>query len=217
MRVPPLLRAIHFGPALLVCAVSFLTALHLESVAGAAEVTMALFCGQCVVGWTNDLVDVNNDRLAERVKKPLVSGDLDARTLQILLPIMAVLTVGVSLLSPLHVKGTALHVAGLLSATLYNVWLKRTPLSFVPYVVSFSLLPLALYSTVSRRAPLWLVVAFATVACSFHFLNVIKDLEVDRQQGILGLPQRVGKGPSLGIAGGLLVVAVLDIVFMRSH
>jgi len=178
-------------------------------------VTAAIFCGQCIIGWTNDLVDFKTDRSAGRLNKPLVAGELNATTLRVLIPIMVMLTTFISLLSPLHLKGTLLHVAGLMSATLYNVWLKRTVLSFVPYIVSFALLPVAIYSTVSKNAPVWLVAAFATVACSFHFLNVVKDIDVDRKQGVIGLPQRSGKRISQIIAIGLLGLAALEIILLR--
>jgi 4-hydroxybenzoate polyprenyltransferase len=176
---------------------------------------VAIFVGQCFIGWTNDLVDLESDRNAGRVKKPLVSGELDSKTLRTLLPITLILTITISLLSPLNVKGTMVHGVGLFSATLYNVWLKRTVLSFAPYVVSFALLPIAIYSTVNKSAPFWMVAAFATVACSFHFLNVIKDIDEDRQQGLLGLPQRAGKRLSQTIAVALLALAAIDIIFLR--
>ena len=215
MRAPALLRAIHLGPATLVCLVSYILSAILLGPLRAVEVTAAIFCGQCIIGWTNDLVDFKTDRSAGRLNKPLVAGELNATTLRVLIPIMVMLTTFISLLSPLHLKGTLLHVAGLMSATLYNVWLKRTVLSFVPYIVSFALLPVAIYSTVSKNAPVWLVAAFATVACSFHFLNVVKDIDVDRKQGVIGLPQRSGKRISQIIAIGLLGLAALEIILLR--
>lgn len=215
MRVPALLRAMHFGPVMLVCLASFVLSVHLLSFLGAVETTVAIFVGQCFIGWTNDLVDLESDRSARRVKKPLVSGELDSRTLRTLLPITLILAITISLLSPLNVKGTMVHGAGLFSATLYNVWLKRTVLSFAPYVVSFALLPVAIYSTANKSAPFWMVTAFATVACSFHFINVIKDIDEDRRQGLLGLPQRAGKRLSQTIAAALLALAAIDIIFLR--
>lgn len=215
MRAPALLRAIHLGPVVLVCLASFVLSVQLLSFRGAVGTTLAIFFGQCIIGWTNDLVDLKSDRIARRLKKPLVAEEIDPKLLRTMLPIVLILTIFTSLLSPLQVKGTLLHVAGLSSATLYNIWLKRTPLSFAPYVVSFALLPIAIYSTVSRSAPVWLVAAFATVACSFHFLNVIKDIDEDLRQGLLGLPQRVGKKLSRVIAFGLLLLATAEIMFLR--
>jgi 4-hydroxybenzoate polyprenyltransferase len=195
--------------------VAFILSWKLLTYLAALEVTLAIFCGQCVVGWTNDLVDRENDHRAGRHHKPLAFGELSVKSVEILIPIMAIVALVISLLSPLHLLGTLLHALGLLSATLYNLWLKRTLASFVPYLISFSLLPVAIYSTVNKFAPLWLVVAFATTACSFHFLNVIKDLEEDRNQGLFGLPQRVGRKGSQLIALLLALAAVLDVMVWR--
>ena len=62
---------------------------------------------------------------------------------------------------------------------------------------------------------MWLVLAFALAAVAFHFLNVLKDIEEDQLQGILGLPQRVGKRPSQIIAIVLLLIATADIIFLH--
>ena len=50
---------------------------------------------------------------------------------------------------------------------------------------------------------------FALVSVSFHFLNVIKDLEWDVLQGIQGAPQRLGKRGSVATAAILVLAAVL--------
>jgi len=200
---------------MLVCFISFVLASQVLSFLASVEVTAAIFCGQCFIGWSNELLDLESDRSANRRSKPLVNGALDPKTLRNVLPISLALAIGISLLSPLHVKGTIMHVGGLISATLYNLWLKRTWLSFIPYLVSFALLPIAIYSAAKRSSPVWLIVAFATVAAAFHFLNVLKDIDDDRRQGILGLPQRVGRRPSQFIAFLLFVLTIADIVLLR--
>ena len=215
MRVPALLRSTHLGPSMLVCFISFVLTTQVLSFLAAVEVTAAIFCGQCFIGWSNELLDLESDRSAKRTRKPLVNGALDPKTLRNLLPISLALAIIISLLSPLHVKGTMMHVGGLVSATLYNLWLKRTWLSFIPYMVSFALLPMAIYSAASTNSPVWLLIAFVTVAVAFHFLNVLKDIDEDRRQGIFGLPQRVGRRTSQFIAFLLLVFAIADIVFLR--
>ena len=50
---------------------------------------------------------------------------------------------------------------------------------------------------------------FILVTGAFHFLNVIKDLEWDLTQKVLGAPQRLGKKVSVLIATGLVLIAVL--------
>jgi 4-hydroxybenzoate polyprenyltransferase len=215
VRIPALLRAIHFGPTLLVCLISFVLSVQILNVRAAVGITFAIFFGQCFVGWSNDLLDFQSDRDARRTDKPLVSGELHPQILKALIPLSLLLAILVSLLSPLHVRGTLLHFGGLMSATLYNVWLKRTLLSFVPYLVSFALLSIAIYVAAGKSPPIWLIAAFAIVSVSFHFFNVLKDMEEDRRQGLMGLPQRVGRRPSQIIASALLLIAMTDIVFLR--
>ena len=110
-------------------------------------------------------------------------------------------------------SGSALHLLGLLSATAYNLKLKATLLSVVPYALSFGLLPWAVYSAADTLPPTWVVCGFIFFACAFHFLNVLKDLEWDEQQQVLGLPQRLGRQASITAAVILLSLGIADIVF----
>jgi len=106
----------------------------------------------------------------------------------------------VSIISPLGVSGTAIHFLGLLSATAYNVKLKSTLLSVVPYIVSFGALPWAIYVAAGSRPPTWIVLGFILISSAFHFLNVLKDIDTDIAQGIMGLPQVLGRTKSIVIA-----------------
>jgi 4-hydroxybenzoate polyprenyltransferase len=106
----------------------------------------------------------------------------------------------VSIISPLGVNGTAIHFLGLLSATAYNVKLKSTLLSVVPYIVSFGALPWAIYVAAGSRPPTWIVLGFILISSAFHFLNVLKDIDTDIAQGIMGLPQVLGRTKSIVIA-----------------
>jgi 4-hydroxybenzoate polyprenyltransferase len=102
---------------------------------------------------------------------------------------------------------------GLASATAYNFWAKSTWFSPLPYAISFGALPWAVYSAAKKNPPMWLFVDFILVTLAFHFLNVIKDLEWDRTQAVLGLPQRIGKKWSAIFAAVLVITAVLILIF----
>ena len=97
-----------------------------------------------------------------------------------------------------------IHLIGIASASLYNLGLKSTLISVVPYAISFGLLPWAIYVAANKRVPPWIYLGFMLFACAFHFLNVVKDMESDRLLNIAGLPQRLGKSGSL-VAALLLV------------
>ena len=97
---------------------------------------------------------------------------------------------------------------GLASATIYNFWAKSTLLSPIPYAISFGALPWAIYASANRHPPAWLFIDFILVSVSFHFLNVIKDLEWDIKQGVVGMPQRIGKNLGMAFAIFLLAIAL---------
>ncbi len=202
-----LIKATHFGPTVLVVNISFFLSRMQYSVPDSFRIAIAILAGQCVVGWTNELVDYPLDSAAaRRSNKPLVAGLITTNQLRIAISIALLAALFLSLISPLGVIGTLVHALLLLSATAYNLYLKKTVLSVLPYVISFGGLPWAVYLSAGKNPPLWLYLGFILLSSAFHFLNVLKDLEMDISQGVLGLPQRVGKRASLVIAA-LLVVA----------
>ena len=208
-------RATHFGPTVLVVTMSFFLSLSPYSASGALQIAVAVLAGQCVVGWTNDLIDYPLDVAASRSKKPLVAGMITAKQLKPAVFIALFLSLLLSLIAPWGAKGTALHFLALLSATLYNSKLKKSVLSVLPYLVSFGALLWGIYLGADKNPPLWLFVAFLSFTSAFHFLNVLKDLEMDLAQGIHGLPQRLGKNRSIAVAVILGLVGSY-FVFFRS-
>jgi 4-hydroxybenzoate polyprenyltransferase len=117
-----------------------------------------------------------------------------------------------SLIGPLGLKGSAIHALGLLSATAYNFRLKKTRISVLPYVFSFGALPWAIFLAAGKHPSFWLYLGFMVFASAFHFLNVMKDLDWDISQGILGLPQILGRKRSIAVAGVLLSCGLVLVV-----
>ena len=211
-QVSGLLRASHFGPTVLVVVVSFTLSLSQFSFFKAFEIAIAILAGQFVVGWSNDLIDYPLDKAAARSNKPLVSGEISQALLKKCITLAALAALIFSLLGPLGIKGTAIHLLGLLSATFYNLKLKRNIFSPLPYVISFGALPWAVYVAAAKHPPMWIYLGFALFATAFHFLNVLKDLETDIAQGVLGLPQRLGRKASIAVAIFLVVAGFIDIL-----
>ena len=209
------LRAAHFGPTIIVTTITFLLALSQYSPIDAVRVGLAIFAGQLVVGWTNDFIDAPLDIAAQRTKKPIVTEEIDPDQLKKSVLIALVAALLLSLFSPLGLTGTLIHFLGILSATLYNLKLKPTVLSPLPYIVSFGSLPWAIYLPAGNQPPLWLFIDFMLIAVAFHFFNVLKDFQWDINQGILGLPQRLGKNSSLFISILLVISALLVFIFRR--
>ena len=215
MNVVALLRAAHFGPTVLVTSIAFFIANSQFSLVGAAQVAIAIFTGQLVVGWSNDVIDFQLDRAANRLKKPLVSGEITVDLLKKLIPIALLSATAISFIGPLGLLGTLVHLLGLLSATLYNLKLKSTIFSPLPYIISFGALPWAIFLAAGTTPPLWLYLALALFTTAFHFLNVVKDLQWDLEQGVLGLPQRMGKNWNVLTASILAMTGLFVLLFLR--
>jgi 4-hydroxybenzoate polyprenyltransferase len=207
------LRAAHFGPTVIVTTASFLLSLSQYSIIDSLRVAIAIFAGQLVVGWSNDFIDAPLDIAAHRTKKPIVSKEINPEQLKGSIVFALVAAVLLSLFSPLGLTGTLIHFLGILSATFYNFKLKPTILSPIPYIVSFGALPWAIYLPAGNHPPLWLYLDFMLIAVAFHFFNVLKDFQWDINQGVLGLPQRLGRNASLVISISLVISAIFVLIY----
>jgi 4-hydroxybenzoate polyprenyltransferase len=185
------------------------------SIIDSLRVAIAIFSGQLVVGWSNDFIDAPLDIAAQRTKKPIVSKEINPEQLKKSILVALIAALLLSLSSPLGLTGTAIHFLGILSATFYNLKLKSTILSPLPYIVAFGALPWAIYLPAGNQPPLWLVIDFMLISVAFHFFNVLKDFQWDINQGVLGLPQCLGRNVSLFISISLVVSAVIVLIFLN--
>jgi len=217
VKVMGLLKASHFGPTVLVVGITYVLSRTQFSASDSLFIAFAILLGQFFVGWSNDLIDFPRDSAALRVKKPLVAGTITEATLRISIGIALLSALIVSLISPLGVNGTAIHFLGLLSATGYNLKLKSTLLSVAPYMVSFGALPWAIYVAAGTKPPTWIVLGFVLFASAFHFLNVLKDLESDIAQDVMGLPQVLGRRRSIAMSLLLAGLGILVVVLANTR
>jgi len=202
-----LVAACHPEPTVAVTAVSVALAVSVgRGVPGALAVAVAVLAGQLSVGWSNDYLDRDRDEHAGRGDKPVAVGRVGARTVGTAAVVAAIATIPLSLLSGLP-AGT-LHVVAVASAWTYNLLLKSTAFSVLPYAVSFGLLPAFVTAGLPGHPVVgWLVAAGALLGAGAHFANVLPDLDDDLRTGVRGLPHRIGAGPSRVAAAALLLAA----------
>lgn len=205
--------ATHPGPSLVVTVLS----LALGVAAGLEPwrivvLVVAVFAGQIFVGLSNDAIDLFRDATVGRADKPLVRGDTRVRTAWI----AALIALGVALILS-AVLGWAMliaHVIALAFAWSYNASLKATPLSLVPFLVSFGIFPslATLSAPVPQTAAVWASFAGAMLGAAVHLTNVLPDLEDDRRTGVRGLPHRIGPSASVVLAVAGIVIAAIAVL-----
>ena len=179
-------------------------------------VAFGVFTGQLLVGWSNDLIDFQDDLNHQRANKPLVSGDLDPSLLRRWIIWMLPISFLANLAGPLGIKGGLTYMLGILFGIAYNFYFKFSPLSPLAYAIAFAALPASIAIGAGITPPLWLALGGSIFGVSAHFVNVLKDMSEDRVSGIGGLPQRLGiKGSIIAaliclIAGLIFVVATFE-------
>ncbi|WP_265522835.1 UbiA family prenyltransferase [Oerskovia flava] len=199
--------ACHTGPTVMVTLLAAAFALGVgASGPTTALVAAAVLAGQLSVGWSNDWLDAARDLAVGRTGKPVVDGLVTAAQLRaaalVALGACVVLSVATGWLPG------AVHLVAVASAWAYNLRLKSTVWSPLPYAVSFGLLLLfvVLAVTGTAAAP-WAIAATALLGVGAHVANTLPDLEDDAATGVTGLPHRLGRRLASVVAPLVLVGA----------
>jgi 4-hydroxybenzoate polyprenyltransferase len=208
-----LLRACHPEPTAAVTLM--MTALAVTAgrdARGVLMVAAAVLTGQLSIGWLNDVLDARRDRAVGRLDKPVATGAVSPRTVGIAAAVAAAACVPLSFASGL--LAGAVHLVAVAAGWAYDLGLKSSRWSVLPYLVCFGLLPvfvvLGLPPGPDGAPPLppwWLPVAGALLGAGAHFANVLPDLDDDAATGVRGLPHRLGAARSRTAAAVLLLTA----------
>ncbi len=204
------LRAAHIGPTVAVTTMIGLLAVALGLDAGrGTTAVLAVLTGQLSIGWSNDLVDVRRDRLSGRDDKPLATGEVSSRLVRVLCGLALAATVPLSLACGL-VAGVV-QLGTVAAGWAYNLGLKATWWSWLPYALAFGGLPLfvALAGDPGTLPGPALPLAGALLGVGAHLVNALPDLADDEATGVRGLPHRIGARWTPRAAVLLLVLASL--------
>ena len=201
----------HPGPALAVTAVTALLAIGVGlSPAAIVLLSAAMLLGQASVGLSNDWIDAERDKAVGRTDKPVALGLISVRAVRTAALVTAAAALGLTAL--LGTVALVVHTVFIVSAWSYNLGLKKTAFSVLPYIVSFGLLPLLVTASLptAQAAAWWALAAGALLGVSAHFANVLPDLADDEKTGVRGLPHQLGlRASSVVVAGALAAASIL--------
>jgi heme o synthase len=207
----------HPGPSLLVTVV-------LVAIAGLAghrvpdgilvlQLVGAMLPVQFCIGVINDVADLEADAVA-KPHKPLVRGVVRRSTATGAGIVLGVIGLGVA--ATINLATLGLDALALGAGLAYDLGLRRTPLSWVPWWGGMAVLPLEGYASVGTVPSKLLVVLPLTglLAIGLHFANALPDIEGDRLAGRRSLPVLAGAGgsrwagPAALAAAGVLALAL---------
>lgn len=205
------LRIIHPFPTLLnVAATAGLAfvAAHGAPPAGVlVRMLVLMFCAQSAIGVTNDYFDRDLDA-ATKPWKPVASGLVAPSTAVGLAVVLIAVTFAVG--ATLGRVSFALAAIGLASGLAYDVRLKRTLFSAVPYMVGIITLPLWVWLTLDQGEVVlwWLLPLGALLGLALHLANTLPDIDADASFGVEGLAHRLGTRRSMFVGWASFAVAL---------
>jgi 4-hydroxybenzoate polyprenyltransferase len=208
-----LLLACHPGPTLVVTTLATTLAVASDrSAVGCVLVAAAVLTGQLCIGWTNDALDADRDRAAGRRDKPVATGR--ARRAVVAAAAVTAFTCCVPLSLASGPVAGGVQLIGVVAGLCYDLGVKATPWSPLPYAVGFASLPTFVSLGLPGAPwPHWpLPIAGALLGVGAHLANVLPDIDDDLAAGVRGLPQRLGAGWTRRLAGVPMLAATVLLV-----
>jgi 4-hydroxybenzoate polyprenyltransferase len=154
---------------------------------GAAMVAL-----QASIGTINDLVDVPRDA-GRKPGKPIPAGLVGPTTATLLALVAA--AVGLVLSLPSGLPTGVVAVAILAVGLLYDLWLRGTPWSWLPFALGIPLLPVFAWLGATGRVPELFLVLVPTAFVSgagLAIANALADIERDAEAGVRSVARQMG-------------------------
>lgn len=208
-----MLRILHPFPSVLVTAITVAIALLLGGAdhrGTIASLAVGMLAYQFSIGVLNDIVDAEDDRAA-RISKPLSAGLIALPAARLLFAICLAIGLGVTLL--LGPIAWLVGIAGASMGLVYDLRLKRTDWSWLPYSLAFPLVPIWAAVALDRwEAVLWATLPLgAVLGFAIHLANQASDL--DSATG--GFVERLGERRAERLAVALFFAVALAVTALR--
>jgi 4-hydroxybenzoate polyprenyltransferase len=212
-RVSGLVRLVHPFPSLLdAAAAGALALLAGGSLATASVLALSMLAVQFAIGTVNDLADAPWDSVG-RPRKPVPAGSVTRREARIVA--VAAGSVGLALAATRGPVTLAIAVLGLGVGLAYDLALKPTPLSWLPYAVGIPLVPLFAWTGAAGSVPpavLALSLLAVPAGAAIAVANALADLEDDRRAGARTVATALGAERAWRAAAVLLGATYLAAV-----
>jgi len=183
----------------------------LAVVAGGSLGLAALLAGsmlalQLSIGALNDAVDAPRDAIGKPLK-PIPARLVGRRQAVAATVVMA--CVGLAMAGAVRFEALAVALVVLVIGYGYDLVLKPTPVSWLPFAVGIPLLPV--FAWVGVGAPIppsfgLLLPAAAVAGAALAIANALVDVERDRAAGVATLPAAIGAHRAWLVHGGLVLV-----------
>jgi len=180
----------------------------------AVRLALGMLGLQFAIGAANDLADAPRDRVS-RPDKPIPAGLVNPR--QAVTVLLVASSAGLCVAASVGVAALAVGAVGLADGLIYDLRLKGTALSWVPFALGVGLLPMYAWIGAAGALPpaFWGIVPLAFVAgATLALANSLADLERDLLAGASSVATALGRGRAL--VGSAVALAFLQLAVATS-
>lgn len=179
-----------------------------------AAIFITVLLTQLAISALNDWADRDRDAIAGRWRPIAMERVAPQLAVAIAIACGIASLIGAALLGAFS---AVLVLLGLVAGWLYDLWLKPTPFSFIPFAIAFPLLPtwVALLAGRPLRSLTPLLLAGALFAIAIHLADSLPDLASDAAGGLKTLAVQLGRERAIAaivvclMAGLVVVLAAL--------
>lgn len=163
------------------------------------QLGLGMLCYQLAIGIANDLSDAEVDA-ESKPWKAIPSGLVTRRRARQLAT--ALVAIGLVVTLPLPLDAWLIGIAGLMAGLSYDVFLKRTVLSFLPWAVAFPLVPVWVFRAAGEWDALlwWTFPLGVLLGFALNLANQAPESARERDLGVQGLAQLLGTRASVRLA-----------------
>jgi 4-hydroxybenzoate polyprenyltransferase len=189
----------HPGPSVLVTivlvAIAGLAGRAVPDATRILQLVGAMLPVQLCIGVINDVVDLPADAMG-KPHKPLVRKVISRSSATVLGVMLG--AIGLACAATINLATLGFDALALGAGLAYDLGLRTTPLSWVPWWGGMAVLPLEAYASVGSIPSrlLALIPLSGLIALGLHFANALPDVDADRAAGRHSLPVIVGVGGS---------------------
>jgi 4-hydroxybenzoate polyprenyltransferase len=218
-RVRSLVFLGHPGPSILVTvvfvAIAGLAGRGVPDATRIVQLVGTMLPIQLCIGVINDVVDLPADAIAQPYK-PLVRGVIGRSSAAVAGVVLGAIGLGVAATINLETLGLAAVALG--AGLAYDLGLRRTVLSWVPWWGGMAVLPLLAYASAGSIPSrlLVLIPLAALIAMGLHLANALPDIDADRVAGVRSLPVVVGVAAARRAVPATLAAAALLAVVLAA-
>jgi 4-hydroxybenzoate polyprenyltransferase len=184
------------------------------SVALYVQLGVGMLLYQFAIGATNDIADATDDAIV-KPGKPIPSGRVTPRAARLVAAFCAF--GGLVVTAPLPLFPWLIGIAGFALGMMYDLALKRTPLSWLPLSLALPLVPAWVFVAAGAWSSLlwWAFPAGILLGAAIHFANELPDIDSrgkSRGSAHIAGPRRAFAA-AMGLFGGAVSLLAVVLAF----